>query len=95
MNRRGPSIEPWGTPRDRGAVEEVQLLMLMNCCEIRLPPGAGSTSDVEEGGWKVREGLLEDCFCAVWCVKSRSNRFKKINHEVGFDLDRKGRLEFL
>ena len=32
MKRRGPSTEPWGTPCDRGAVEEVQLLILMNCC---------------------------------------------------------------
>jgi len=32
MNSRRPSTEPWGTPCDRGAVEEVQLLMLMNCC---------------------------------------------------------------
>ena len=32
MKRSGPSTEPWGTPCNRGAVEEVQLLMLMNCC---------------------------------------------------------------
>lgn len=30
MKSRGPSTKPWGTPCDRGAVEEVQLLMLMN-----------------------------------------------------------------
>ena len=34
MKRRGPSTEPWGTPWDREAVEEVQLLMLMNCCRL-------------------------------------------------------------
>lgn len=28
MNRRGPSTEPWGTPWDRWAKEEVQLLIL-------------------------------------------------------------------
>ena len=32
MKRRGPSTEPWGTPWDRGAVEEVQLLIWMNWC---------------------------------------------------------------
>ena len=32
MKRRGPSTEPRGTPRDRRTVEEVQLLMWMNCC---------------------------------------------------------------
>ena len=32
MKSRGPSTEPRGTPCDKGAVEEVQLLILMNCC---------------------------------------------------------------
>ena len=31
MKRRGPRTEPWGTPWVSGAVEEVQLLMEMNC----------------------------------------------------------------
>ncbi len=31
MNKKGPGTEPWGTPWDRGTVEEVQLLMLINC----------------------------------------------------------------
>ena len=30
MKRRGPSTDPWGTPCDRGAVEEVQLFMLLS-----------------------------------------------------------------
>lgn len=32
MKRRGPSTEPCGTPWGSGAVEEVQLLIWMNCC---------------------------------------------------------------
>lgn len=32
MNKRGPSTEPWGTPREREEVEELQLLMLRNSC---------------------------------------------------------------
>lgn len=32
MKSRGPSTQLWGTPCDKGAVEEVQLLTLMNCC---------------------------------------------------------------
>lgn len=32
MKSSGPSTEPWGTPCARGAVEEGQLLILMNCC---------------------------------------------------------------
>ena len=31
MKRRGPRTEPWGTPWVTGAVEELQLLMEMNC----------------------------------------------------------------
>ena len=31
VKRRGPSTEPWGTPWVRGAVEELQLLIEMNC----------------------------------------------------------------
>lgn len=31
MKSRGPSTKPWGTPRNK-EVEEVQLLILMNCC---------------------------------------------------------------
>lgn len=30
--KRGPSTKPWGMPWDSGVMEEVQLLMLMNCC---------------------------------------------------------------
>ena len=30
MKSSGPSIEPWWTPWDRGAVEEVQLLTWMS-----------------------------------------------------------------
>ena len=32
MKRSGPSTNPWGMPWDRGAVEEVQLLIWMYCC---------------------------------------------------------------
>lgn len=31
MKSREPSSEPWGTPWDRGAMEEEQLLMWLNC----------------------------------------------------------------
>ena len=30
VTRRGRSCEPWGTPRETGAVLEMNLLMLMN-----------------------------------------------------------------
>lgn len=32
MKSSGPSTKPWGTPCDRGAAEEVLLLIVMNCC---------------------------------------------------------------
>lgn len=35
MKSRGQSTKPCGTPCDRGAVEEVQLLILMKCLVVR------------------------------------------------------------
>ncbi len=32
MKRRGQSTGSWGKPCDSGAIEGVQLLILMNCC---------------------------------------------------------------
>ncbi len=29
---RGPGTKPWGTPSDREVIEEVQLLILIDCC---------------------------------------------------------------
>lgn len=42
MKMRGASTEPWGTTWDRGAVQEEQLLMSINCVspvkEIQIDP---------------------------------------------------------
>lgn len=68
MNRGGPSIEPWRTPSDRGAVEDVQLLqllMLMNCClSLRYDfrqEGAGLMMLCKDLRWERR-------IVCVWCA---------------------------
>lgn len=47
--KRGPSIEPWGTPRVRGAMEEELRSMwinLLSVCEARLKPGRSGAGEV-------------------------------------------------
>ena len=72
MKSRGPSTEPWGTPCDRGAVKEVQLLILMNCClseiydlsQVSAVPVMLRKDSGWEGrskGWRMWQG------CHRWC----------------------------
>lgn len=52
MKSSGPSTKSWGTPSDRGAAEEVLLLILMNCCRslrYDFKPGEAGASDVYLG----------------------------------------------
>lgn len=48
-----PSIKPWWTPWDSGAVEEVQLLIRMSCC---LSGRSGRCRGRIQGGREERNG---------------------------------------
>ena len=66
MKSRGPSTEPWGTPCDRGAVEVVQLLILMNSLSERYDLSSVSAVPVMLRGDSRRERRMES-----WCRRLR------------------------